>query len=63
MSAAEFLVALCKITAMADNGHSTCYYPRPPIVTLTFAAMSDEFYVLAAGPDNGDLFGRATHRD
>jgi hypothetical protein len=55
-STAEFLVALCKITAMADNAHSSCFY-RSAIVTLTFSAMSGEFYVLAASPDNADLLG------
>jgi hypothetical protein len=57
MSTAEFVVALCQITALADNGHSACFYPRGPNRTLALAAFGNEFYVVSASRDDADLVG------
>lgn len=55
--AAEFLVSLCQITALAQNGHSACFYHRPPRLTLAFGLVAGEFHVLAAPSNHVDLLG------
>jgi hypothetical protein len=57
MDAARLTVALCQVAALADNGHSTCYYPRPPVVTLGFTALEGGYAVTAAPPGQAELLG------
>lgn len=54
---AEFMVALCQIAALADNGHSVCFYPRGPDMTLRFGLVAGEFHVLGAPPGQEDVLG------
>ncbi len=54
-SAAAFVIELCRIAALADNGHSTCILPRADSVALWFRPIGDEFYVVVSNQENADL--------
>jgi hypothetical protein len=57
-SAAEFAIELCRITALADNGHTQCVsIPHSEIVPLQFLPIDGNFYVVATTADNADLLG------
>ena len=53
---ASFAVEICRIVALADNGHSICHAPGDSI-DLSFAPFGDDFFVLKAQPDYADLLG------
>lgn len=62
VSQAYFELELARIVALADNGH-TAYFPGPRsrrfnrIVSVRFAPMGEDFYVLRANPADADLLG------
>jgi len=56
VSASAFGVELCRIAALADNGHSLCRVQGGG-VGLSFSALGGEFYVFKAAPENADLLG------
>lgn len=56
VSASAFRVEICRIVALADNGHSTCWgYENG--VGLSFSSIGNEFYVVKAAPENADILG------
>ncbi len=57
ISTVAFTIAICQIAALADNGHSMCFYPRSQRKTLTFGSIDGEFYVVAAAPEHLELLG------
>jgi hypothetical protein len=60
LSWGEFRVALMRIAAMADNGHTGVIIgdgPRPNAVPLRVTGFSDGLYVLRAQPADTDLLG------
>ncbi len=62
VSQAYFELELARIVALADNGHSA-YFPGPRsrrfnrISAARFAPFGEDFYVLRANPEHGDLLG------
>lgn len=56
VSPSAFRVEICRIVALADNGHSTCWAHESG-VGLSFSSIGNEFYVLKAAPENADLLG------
>jgi hypothetical protein len=57
-SSAAFLVELCRIAALADNGHSGCRISDVGVsVGIGFSPIDEGFSVLQAAPENIDLLG------
>jgi hypothetical protein len=54
---AAFAVELCRIAALADNGHTTCKLPHADGIPVSFFPIQGAFYVIAASPPNSDLLG------
>ncbi|MBV9992627.1 MAG: hypothetical protein JOZ72_15210 [Alphaproteobacteria bacterium] len=53
-------VALMRITALADNGHTSLHSKkptRPAILPIRLAAFSDGIFVMRTAPGNADLLG------
>ena len=57
IDAAAFTIDLCRIAALADNGHTTCKLPRANGVPISFVPIGGAFYVIAASSGNSDLLG------
>jgi hypothetical protein len=57
---AHFRVALLRITALADNGHTSLYSRkpiRPLMLPIRFSDFSDGLYVMRVRRENADLLG------
>ena len=55
--AAVFAVDLCRIAALADNGHTTCKLTPAKGVPVSLLPIDGDFYIIAASPANRDLLG------
>jgi hypothetical protein len=56
----HFRVALLRITALADNGHTSLYSKkpiRPLMLPIRFSDFSDGLYVMRVRKENADLLG------
>ena len=56
----QLRVALLKVVALADNGHTSLYSKKPVravILPIRFAPFSDGLYVMRARSENADLLG------
>ena len=55
----RFVVDLCRVAALADNGHTHCQLESipAPSVPIGFVLLRGEDYVLSAGAANADLLG------
>jgi hypothetical protein len=51
----EFNLELCRIAALADNGHTGCFLPTADIAPLVFMTFDGEFAVVVANTANSDL--------
>jgi hypothetical protein len=51
-----FIVELCRIAALANNGHSGCRISDAG-VNLSFSPIGEQFYVFRAVTENADLLG------
>jgi hypothetical protein len=56
LSATAFNVEICRLAALADNGHTTCYV-RGDAAGLGFESLGNEFYVLRAATAHAELLG------
>lgn len=54
---ADFILELCRITALADNGHTAAYWPREAGAPIFFQPFGNRFFVLRAEPGFQDLLG------
>jgi hypothetical protein len=57
LSDAAFTVAICQITALADNLHSSCFFSRKTGAPLGFTDLGGRFFVTLADPPDADLLG------
>lgn len=57
VSQAAFTVEICRITALADNLHSSCFFNRKDGAPLGFTVLSGRFFVTLADPADADLLG------
>jgi hypothetical protein len=57
LSPAAFVLELCRIAAMADNGHSQCLATASPRAPLEFMPIDGGFYLVGAGPEDAPLLG------
>ncbi len=57
-----FSLEICRIVALADNGHSECRLPPAPRTPIQFTPIDGGFYVLGIEPRSASLLARSFSR-
>ena len=57
LSPAAFILELCRIAALADNGHSQCLATGSQRAQLEFMPIDGGFYLVGARPEDAPLLG------